>query len=91
MLSLNDLIGSKIIMCPKQKFQPQTNLYAVTLRGVENGGIWIQHSVLSRIVAESVDKSVSDLPKDPVFFFPYSEIEHLVAFSTRLDPLALGL
>jgi len=91
MLTLNDLVGTKVILCPKQKFQANTNLYAVTLHGVEVGGLWIEHPALSEIVAHSVHKTVEELPKDPVFFFPYSEIEHLSAFSTRIDPKSLGL
>jgi hypothetical protein len=91
LLSLNDLIGKTVIISPKQKFRPEADLYAVTLHGVEVGGIWVEHPVLSGVVAASVHKTVEELPNDPVFFFPYSEIEHLVAFSPRIDPKALGL
>jgi len=92
MLSLNDLVGKMIVMCPKKPFRDaNTILYAVKLHAVESGGIWVEHPVLSEIVAQAVHKTVKELPNDPVFFFPYSEIEHLVAYSTRLDPEAFGL
>jgi hypothetical protein len=93
MINLNDLIGGKVILHPKIKFSPQDKdgPYLVTLHGVEMGGIWIEHPTLAGIVAASVGKKPEDLPKDAVFFFPYSEIKYVVSFSTRLDLASLGL
>jgi hypothetical protein len=93
MISLNELVGEKIIFRPKQRFQPSDSdgPYIVTLQGVEAGGVWIEHPALTAIVAASVGKKANDLVTGIVFFFPYSEI-HSIAYSlTRLDPEALGL
>ncbi len=91
MLTLNDLIGKTVLLSPKQKFDAGGGIYAVKLHSAEVGGIWVEHPALSKIVADAVHKTVEELPDDPVFFFPYSEIDHLVAYSTRIDEKTLGL
>ncbi len=92
MPSLEELIGQKIVFVPKTKFHPEdTQPYVVTLRGVESGGLWIQHPTLSRVIADTLKMKAEDLPEDPVFFLPYSEIWHIVAFSARLEEKSLGL
>jgi len=92
MPSLDELIGQKIVLVPKKKFHPQDiQPYVVTLRAVESGGLWIQHPTLSQVIADAFKKKVEDLPQDPVFFLPYSEIWHIVAFAVRLDEKSLGV
>lgn len=93
MPSLDELVSQKVILCPKSKFQPNDScsLYLVTLRAVEAGGVWIEHSTLTQIVAQAVGKKPNELPRDPVFFLPYSEISHIVTFSVRIDEETLGL
>jgi hypothetical protein len=93
MFTLSDCVGETIFLRPKVKFRPEdrSGLYAVILHGVESGGIWVEHPTLTEIVASSVGKKPSDFPKQTLFFFPYSEIEHIVNFATKLDPESLGL
>lgn len=94
MINLNDLIGKKVLFVSKQRFHPEDkegSPYLVKLHGVEAGGVWIEHATLTAIVAASLGKKPEDLLNDTVFFFPYSEIRHIVSFSTRLDLESLGL
>jgi hypothetical protein len=92
-MNLSELIGQKIIFFPKNKFAPQDEdgKYVAILRGVEAGGIWIEHPTLTGLVASSIGKKPEELTKDAVFFFPYSQITWVVSFSTRLDLKSLGL
>jgi hypothetical protein len=83
MVRLDDLIGKEIIFVPKvplkEKDRPSTP-YKVKLHGVETGGIWIESKFLTKLSTGLVPASQS-----PVFFYPFSAIEFVVAASVKLD------
>ena len=88
MLRLDDLIGKKIMVCPKNKFcdaDSDGTVYTVKLHGVEASGVWIESPDLTRIA-----KGFAPQQKKPVFFVPHAQIEFLLAFSLRLDEKSLG-
>lgn len=88
MLRLDDLIGKKIMICPKKQFRDADSngtVYTVTLHGVEVSGVWIESPALTKIA-----KGFAPQQKKPIFFVPHAQIEFLLAFSLRLDEKALG-
>ncbi len=88
MLRLDDLIGKKVMICPKKRFRDADTdgtLYTVKLHGVEVSGVWIESPELARIA-----KGFAHQEKKPVFFLPHAQIEFLLAFSLHLDEKSLG-
>lgn len=96
MVSLDDYIGKKIILCSLVTFdaahKPGT-IYEVTLHGVEAGGIWIESEILTdglKTVLARRGSSLSD-EKMPAYFVPYAQIVYIFAGATRIDEDKLGL
>jgi hypothetical protein len=87
MIRLEELIGEKIAVRSKRKFHEEDTgtLNIAVLRGVESGGIWLEHKSLVKTVADGVGVSADRFQKQPVFFFPYSELDFLTVFSAVLD------
>lgn len=79
------------------------DLQAVTLRGVEPGGIWVESDSITRsamgekvfdqIAVQLGVHSVAVVPIAPVFFFPYHEVRLILAFGPgmTLNDKAFGV
>lgn len=87
MIRLDELVGEKIVVRSKRKFNEADTgtVNVAVLRGVESGGIWLEHKSLVKSVAEGLGVSADLFQKQPIFFFPYSELDFLTVFSTVLN------
>lgn len=84
MLRLDDLIGQKIIIALVNSKNHAG--YDVILHGVEGGGLWIESSELARgseVLLPQQKKGQP--PQKAVFFFPYAQIQVLIAPATDLE------
>ncbi|MGH9605396.1 MAG: hypothetical protein ACRD3N_06810 [Terracidiphilus sp.] len=82
MVRLEDLVGKEVTLA---LIDSEEAGYDVVLHGVENGGIWSESNELEQRIGHRRGKSVGLKPaKKAVFFYPYSQIFFLVAYSTEL-------
>jgi hypothetical protein len=96
MSSLEESIGKPILIAPKIPFgkdDGRGSIYIPTLRGVDAGGVWIEHDALSEKLFSLLRPAddFSRLDAKPIFFLPYSEIYWIAEFSIPLDEKTLGL
>jgi len=83
MQRLDDLIGKKVSIAILNSKEPA---YAVTLHGVEAGGIWIECKEYEELLGYKKPRKPKNLIyAKPVFFIPYAQIQFLISYSTELD------
>jgi hypothetical protein len=82
MVRLDDLIGKKVTLA---LVGSEAGSYDVTLHGVESGGLWIESADLEKLLCHRKGYAVGLAPAlKPVFFYPYSQIALLIAYTTEL-------
>ncbi len=84
MLRLEDLIGKKVIIALERS--KKASGYDITIHGVESGGLWIESEELARGSEAILPPPAKDRPTQKlVFFFPYAQIQFVMALSTDLE------
>lgn len=82
MVRLDDLVGKRVLLALVNSEVPS---YDIILHGVENGGIWVEGKALESLLGHVAGKPRGRKPSTkPVFFYPYSQIALLIAYSTEL-------
>jgi hypothetical protein len=90
-LQLKNIVGEKIFVCTSivelEKQRVGGRAAAATLRGVEPGGIWVEHDGLAKDMSKEFGVRLSDLPKATAqIFLPYSSL----LFAVSLTPKGEG-
>jgi hypothetical protein len=75
-MKLLDLVGRKIVLFSKSPFT-LGKAQAVTLHGVESGGIWIETEILNDATLQMLETTM--LAGTPVIFLPYNTIDAILA------------
>lgn len=81
MVRLDDLMGKSLTLA----IAGEKRCYAVTLHGVETGGIWIESADFEKFAPILRKKGKAGEPsRRPVFFLPFAQIHFLISESVVL-------
>lgn len=81
-MTLDDLVGKKVWVMMRDS---EVGLYRIVLRGIETGGLWFEGKELDKLAQGFVPKTKEGQPPQrAIFFFPFAQIEFLMASSTKI-------
>ena len=91
MLSLENLVGQKVIASIPLWNAASEKPLVIEIRGIESGGVWVKSEVVTQFWLNQSKRASH--PTTPVFFLPFHQIEFLAVPSgeTALSEKAFGL